>query len=202
MEYVLVSGTKKDYIKKSSIKKKCAVPPKKVTITVYTDGSCEGNGKKNSRGGMGVYFPEKFDCLEDISERFTEPYPTNQKTELLAIKMALDMIDETLGLSKVNVVIKTDSKYSIDCITKWSKKWSKNGWKKVDGKSVLNQEYIIPIYQLWDRYGFVMEHVPAHTGGSDIDSKGNEVADMLATAASKKENNVNIIVELLGHRTN
>lgn len=43
------------------------------------------------------------------------------------------------------VVIYTDSKYSINCLTDWFHKWETNGWKSSSGKTVDNKDLIEPI---------------------------------------------------------
>ena len=76
------------------------------------------------------------------------------------------------------MLIKTDSKYSIDCITKWSANWERNGWKTSDGNDVKNIDLIKPLNLLYNKDLFILEHVPGH---SKI--HGNEMADALARKA-------------------
>ena len=59
-------------------------------IVVYTDGACPGNGKKHSRGGVGVHFPA---CPQrDISEALRgETKATNNRAELTAVIRALQI---------------------------------------------------------------------------------------------------------------
>jgi ribonuclease HI len=62
---------------------------------------------------------------------------TNQRAELAAILRALQ-----LAPPDQNVMIITDSTYSINCLTKWKDGWIRNGWKNSKGVSVLNQDLI------------------------------------------------------------
>jgi ribonuclease HI len=156
----------------------------KKSIVVFTDGSCAGNGKAGAIGGIGIHFPNKE--LKDISKVYRESYCTNQRTELYAILLTLRYIKKNLGLSNFDVKIKSDSSYSIDCITKWVQKWKKNGWKKMDGSDVANKEYIEIIDKYCKRYSIKFEHVTAHTDGMDPNSIGNRMADKLATSATKR----------------
>lgn len=153
-------------------------------IIAYTDGSCSANGKKTATGGIGVHFPNKE--LRDISKVYRNGYCTNQKTELYAILMCISYIKKNFNLSKIELIIKSDSQYSINCITKWAANWEKNGWIKKDGTPVANRGLIEPIYTHFKKYRIFFEHVEAHTGRKDEDSIGNAKADSLATKATKR----------------
>ncbi|KAJ3009913.1 UNVERIFIED_CONTAM: Ribonuclease H1, partial [Siphonaria sp. JEL0065] len=50
-------------------------------LTIYTDGACGGNGKRNARGGIGVFFGEG--DTRNISEPLPGPVQTNNRAELL-----------------------------------------------------------------------------------------------------------------------
>ncbi|XWV26055.1 ribonuclease H [Tupanvirus soda lake] len=157
---------------------------KKKHIVVFTDGSCAGNGRKNAPGGIGIHFPNGE--LTDVSKIYRNGYCTNQRTELFAILTALRYIKQNLGLSKYKVLIKTDSDYSINCVTKWVYGWIKNGWKTKNNKPVANKEYIEALHKYYENYDITFEHVDAHTGLDDADSIANARADELATKATKK----------------
>jgi len=157
---------------------------KKNCIIVYTDGSCSGNGKKAAIGGIGIHFPNNE--LTDISQVFRLGCCTNQRTELFAILTALRYIKQNIGLSNKSILIKTDSQYSIDCITKWVYAWIKNGWKTKNNTPVANKEFIEILYKYYERYDIEFDHVEAHTGRKDPDSIGNARADELATLATNK----------------
>lgn len=156
----------------------------KKKIIVFTDGSCALNGRKIAYGGIGIYFPNRE--LSNISKVYRHGYCTNQKTELYAILTALRYIKQNLGLKDVKVYVKTDSEYSINCITKWACNWVKNNWKKKNGEPVLNREFIETIYKYYISYDIKIEYVEAHTGLDDFNSHGNAKADELATRATKK----------------
>lgn len=158
--------------------------PNKQEIIVYTDGSCMNNGRADAVGGIGVHFPNKE--LKDISKIYKHDVCTNQKTELYAILTALRYIKQHLGLSTYMVTIITDSQYSINCITKWANGWIKNGWITKTGSPVLNREYIEILHKYYEHYDIELEHIEAHTGFSDEDSKANAIADKLATDATRR----------------
>lgn len=73
----------------------------------------------------------------NIAEALEGEPQTNQRAELTAILRALQVAP--VGQ---NVMIITDSTYSIDCLTKWKDSWIRNGWKTAKGVDVLNQDII------------------------------------------------------------
>lgn len=165
---------------------------KKKKVVVYTDGSCAGNGRDKAVGGIGIYFPDKE--LKNVSKVFKIGICTNQRTELFAILTAIRYIKKNLGLDGHKICIKTDSQYSIDCITKWVYGWIKNGWRTKNDTPVANQEFIEKIHQYYEDNDIELEHVDAHTGGDDDDSIFNDKADKLATKATQRalqERNIN-----------
>ena len=155
----------------------------KKTITIYTDGACKNNGKKNAIAGIGVYSENVYNISEKIEGR-----QTNQRAELYAILKALE-------LTKIDdystVYIYTDSLYSINCITKWIYGWINNGWLDKKKKPVKNKNIIQPIYNIYKKYSNIrFIHIEAHTNKTDIHSLGNAKADELATLFNSAINKV------------
>jgi len=155
-------------------------------LVVFTDGSCTGNGKSYAKGGVGIHFPNGE--LEDISKVFTKDPITNQRTELYAIYYALVYIKKELEIKNLKILIKTDSEYSINCLTKWYKGWENNNWKTKNDTDVCNKEIIQRILKYIKKYNITFEHVLAHTNKTDFNSLANQQADLLATSATKNTN--------------
>jgi ribonuclease HI len=153
-------------------------------IIVFTDGSCKNNGYRNSYGGIGIHFPNGE--LKDVSKIFRKGKCTNQRTELYAIIIAILYIKKFFDLHDTSIVIYTDSKYSIQSITKWVNQWKKNGWKTKNNQPVQNRELIEILDKYYSRYKIKLKHVNAHTNKTDWKSIGNQIADELAVKASKK----------------
>ncbi|KAF1926626.1 RnaseH-domain-containing protein [Didymella exigua CBS 183.55] len=107
-------------------------------IVVYTDGSSLGNGQSGAVAGVGVYFGAN--DKRNVSEPLRGSKQTNQRAELTAVARALDHVPIDR-----DVLIVTDSYYAIRCITEWSPKWLKNGWKNSVGKDVENRDLVEPI---------------------------------------------------------
>ena len=119
-------------------------------VRVYTDGSSLRNGQAEALAGIGVYFGPSDQryaspCFSrcnssftrrNVSEALQGPRQTNQRAELTAVLKALEVVPEC------NVTIVTDSQYTINCVTKWCKRWRQNGWKAQNGRAVENQDVI------------------------------------------------------------
>lgn len=128
---------------------------------IYTDGSCSNNGKKNAKAGIGVYFQNVE--ISDISEEFTTKPITNQRAEIMACIKALDtLINNDLFDNSRYIIIYTDSKYTINCITKWINKWNENGWQTTNKKPVKNADLLKQLHKLYIDNKVIFQHVKAH----------------------------------------
>jgi ribonuclease HI len=148
-------------------------------MRVFTDGACSSNGRPGSKAGFAVWFPEHPELKH--SQRIPAGDPqTNQRAELCGIQKAVEIL-ETNGYLDEDIVIYTDSDYSINCLTKWIPGWTARGWKTAEGKDVLHQDVIKDISSRlvkFKSHRFV--HVRAHTGGVDDLSRNNDVVDRMA----------------------
>ncbi|KIM70093.1 hypothetical protein SCLCIDRAFT_504560 [Scleroderma citrinum Foug A] len=107
---------------------------------------------------------------------------TNNRAELIAIVRIL----ETTPPLKRKLLIKTDSKYSIQCVTSWIFKWMQNGFLAADGRPVKNRGLIKYLAALLHARRVAsqtveFEHVRGHVG-----IEGNEAADQLANMGTLK----------------
>jgi ribonuclease HI len=148
-------------------------------MRVFTDGACSANGRPGAKAGYAIWFPEHPDWKE--SHRVPDDQSqTNQRAELLAIHRAA-MILEYRGCFDEDVVIYTDSEYSINCLTKWIPGWVSRGWKTAEGKPVLHRDLIENISLLLPKFkSHRFVHVKAHTGGEDDLSRQNDIVDRMA----------------------
>lgn len=153
------------------------------TLYIFTDGSCVGNGKNNSRGGIGIVYPNNE--FPNVSEEFNIKPITNQRTELYAILCAL----QTASNTKHNkIIIYTDSLYSMKCATIWAHMWKKNGWKSSNKKPVKNQDIIRKILEVKQNIEskdktVQFHHINSHTGEQSWSAINNAEADKLATSS-------------------
>ena len=157
-------------------------------MRVFTEGSCPGNGKAGARAGFAAWFPEHPEW--SVSQRVPDSEDqTNNRAELSAIRLAFTILEER-GCLDEDVVVYSDSDYSIKCVSVWITGWISRGWKTSDGKAVLHRDLIEDIVKRASKFKthrFV--HVRAHTGGTDDLSIQNDKVDRLAREAvdGKKE---------------
>lgn len=143
-------------------------------INVYTDGSCIHNGKPNAKAGIGVYFGENDN--RNVSRRVVGKQ-SNNTAELTAIITALIILKDEI-MRGDNIIIHTDSEYSIKCMTTYGNKLEKQGYLV----NAPNIELIKKGRSLL-KSNVSFHHVFSHTGKKDIHSIGNERADILASRA-------------------
>lgn len=128
-------------------------------LYIFSDGGCIKNGSKNAKAGYSVFFTDddkspyyKFNSTKLIKNE--EEGVTNNQAELRGIRKIFKIIsDEISGdlFKNKEIIICTDSMYSINCITKWVKTWSKNGWINSKKEPVKNKELIQDIVELGNK---------------------------------------------------
>jgi ribonuclease HI len=148
-------------------------------MRVFTDGSCTSNGRKGAKAGFAAWFPDH----PSWSSAFRVPDDqdqTNNRAELSAIQLAVKTLEDR-GEIDCDLVIYSDSEYSINCLTSWLPGWMSRGWKTAAGKDVLHQDLIKDITSRLSKFkSHRFVHVKAHTGGLDDLSKQNAVVDKMA----------------------
>ena len=137
-------------------------------IIIYTDGGCRGNP---GIGGWGVFFSYK-DKQKKLqgSKRQT----TNNQMELTAAIKGL----ENIKTDNIEIDLYTDSKYVINGINEWIKKWRINNWRGSNKKLVKNVELWQRLDELNSKYNIKWHWVRGHS--NDF---GNDMADKLANDA-------------------
>jgi ribonuclease HI len=148
-------------------------------MRVFTDGSCTSNGRKGAKAGFAAWFPDH----PSWSSAFRVPDDqdqTNNRAELSAIQLGVKTLEDR-GEIDCDLVIYSDSEYSINCLTSWLPGWMSRGWKTAAGKDVLHQDLIKDITSRLSKFkSHRFVHVKAHTGGLDDLSKQNAVVDKMA----------------------
>lgn len=141
-------------------------------LTVGVDGSALGNP---GPAGWAWYLDDSNWAAGGWDEA------TNNRGELSAIIELLEATQDT----DHDLTILADSQYAINSITKWSAGWKKRGWKKSDGKPVMNQDLMIRLDELMSETKaagrtITFQWVRGHAG-----HPLNEAADTRANAAAK-----------------
>jgi ribonuclease HI len=137
-----------------------------MTIIAAADGSALGNP---GPAGWGWYVDD--DCWAAGGWA----HGTNNMAELTAV---LDLLQQTAHLDD-DLLVYCDSTYVINSVTKWMAGWKRRGWRKGDGKPVMNVEIMqaLDLAMLGRRVRF--EWVKGHSGHAL-----NEAADRRANGAA------------------
>ena len=118
---------------------------------IFTDGSSQ-----KSHSAYGVYFgngePEPYvisPTFTHFAELITTGSKTNNTAELKAIQAALTILENNAEyINKLRkIIIISDSKYAIKCITEWYIKWQNNYWLNSKKQQVVNRELIEDILE-------------------------------------------------------
>jgi ribonuclease HI len=135
-------------------------------VSIFTDGSTITN-KNNIRYGYGVYIPE---YNIEISKSLIDDTPTNNRAELTAILVGINIIvSEKSEIKEIHIY--TDSKYSIIMLS-----------KKEYPENTLNIDLLDKINKLINDNNLTVTYhkVQAHTDYNDEVSQANKVVDKLA----------------------
>lgn len=104
------------------------------------------------------------------------PRATNNQGELMAV---LDLLRSTELRRDEPLLVLCDSQYVINSVTKWMPGWKRKGWRKADGKPVLNRELLEDLDAALRGREVRFEWVKGHAG-----HPLNEAADTRARAAA------------------
>jgi ribonuclease HI len=136
-------------------------------VEIFTDGACLGNP---GPGGWAAILRVGQTEKEIFGgERAT----TNNRMELMAAIRALEAVKV-----RSKIILHTDSRYVMDGITIWMKRWKMNGWKTSDKKPVKNANLWRELEAQVARHDIEWRWVRGHSGHAE-----NERVDALARAA-------------------
>lgn len=138
-----------------------------MTLTAAADGSALGNP---GPAGWAWYIDD------DRWRAGGWPRATNNQGELMAV---LDLLHATADADEPLLVL-CDSQYVIKSVTQWMPGWKKRGWRKADGKPVLNRELLEALDLALHGRSVKFEWVKGHAG-----HPLNEAADDRARAAAE-----------------
>lgn len=138
-----------------------------MTIIAAADGSALGNP---GPAGWSWYVDE------DRWAAGGWTHATNNQGELMAV---LQLFLSTAHTDD-DLLVLCDSQYVINSVTKWMPGWKKKGWRKGDGKPVLNLELLQRLDAALAGRRYRFEWVKGHAG-----HELNEAADARARAAAE-----------------
>lgn len=143
-------------------------------VILYSDGSSRGNPGPGGYGTI-LQYTDRAGVLheKEISEGFRNT--TNNRMELMGVIAGLEAL-----LKPCRVDVWSDSQYVIKAFNDhWIDGWKKRGWKKADGKPVLNEELWKRLLLAAEPHEITWHWVKGHDGHPE-----NERCDALATAAA------------------
>ena len=138
-----------------------------MTITAAADGSALGNP---GPAGWAWYIDD------DRWAAGGWKHGTNNMGELKAV---LELFRATAHTGE-DLLVLCDSQYVINSVTKWMPGWKKKGWRKGDGKPVMNLDLLQEIDEAIAGRSYRFEWVKGHVG-----HVLNEAADSRARAAAE-----------------
>lgn len=140
----------------------------KKSVTLYTDGACSGNPGAGGWGAVLLFGEHK----KEISGG--EKETTNNRMEISAV---IEGLRQLKFPCKVDVY--SDSAYMVNAFTEgWIYGWEKGGWKKADGKRVLNDDLWKALLSLTRVHEVTFHKVKGHS-----DNELNNRCDELARGA-------------------
>jgi ribonuclease HI len=151
--------------------------PGESDIEIYCDGACSPNPGKSGTG-IAVYEKQQ---LTSLYFGLYEANGTNNTAELNGLLSSFQLAQHFIKKSPdQSIAILSDSKYSIDCITKWAKGWQAKGWTRGKGEEIKNLALIQQCFSLYQtiKSNINIAHVKAHAN-----IEGNELADRMAVLA-------------------
>ena len=141
-------------------------------ITISTDGSCHGNP-----GGPGGYAAIiEIPRHGPLVVRGGHPETTNNRMELTAVIEGLRELRALANVEGGEIEVRSDSEYVVNAFRKgWLRNWQRKGWRKADGKPVLNPDLWQRLLPFTEGVEIAWTHVRGHAGDSR-----NEECDLIA----------------------
>ncbi len=137
-------------------------------VILYTDGACSGNPGAGGWGAVLQYGEHMLELCGGARET------TNNRMEMTAVIEGLKKLKYTCSVD-----IYSDSAYVVNAFNEgWLRGWKRDGWKKKDGKEVLNADLWRELAALVERHDVRFHKVKGHA-----DDVWNNRCDALARSA-------------------
>lgn len=181
-----------------------------LTLQIYSDGSCLGNGTKSSTGGFAAIFVNgylKNKIILGNLGKINNKHPTNIRAEGMAIIEVLKLLLKEIKSDKWQTAqLFVDTEFWLKMITVFMPSWNSS---QFDVKA--NPDLTKEIWALWNKIissGKQLEilFTPAHNKAKTMNSTdkyekfcydNNFIADMLATYARiKLEENEQMLIDM------
>lgn len=145
-------------------------------VELYCDGACLGNPGPGGWAYLLRYrTPEG--GLREREAWGSEAQTTNNRMELESVLQGLRALRRTC-----EVQIHCDSQYVIKGLQSWMADWKRRGWRRADGRPVLNEDLWKALDQQLARHRITAHWVKGHAGHPE-----NERVDALAREAARQQ---------------
>ena len=139
-------------------------------IIAYTDGGCRGNP-----GGIGGW---AFVLVDRARRQALER--SDAVAETTSNRMELQAVIEALAAVRrpsARILVLSDSKYVVNCGSKWIAGWKQRGWKRKTGE-LKNVDLLQQLHLRFAPHDVEWRWLPGHAG-----EPGNERVDLLVNEA-------------------
>ncbi len=146
----------------------------KKRVILYTDGACSGNPGLGGYAGILMY--------RDVKREYSgaEKQTTNNRMEVQAVIEGLKRLKYPCVVD-----VYSDSAYTVNAFENgWIYGWEKKGWKKADGKPVLNVELWEELYALTRTHEVNFHKVAGHAD-DELNNRCDEIARQAITDLRK-----------------
>ena len=144
-------------------------------VRLFADGACSGNP---GPGGW-AFILKHPGSGKELEKSGGQRETTNNRMELTAVIRGLEALKRPTSVELI-----TDSMYVGKGLTEWLPKWKSNGWRRREGKRLVeikNEDLWRQLDELLGRHKIKFTHVRGHAGHPE-----NERCDALAVAAYQK----------------
>ncbi|KAI7348036.1 hypothetical protein KC320_g6861 [Hortaea werneckii] len=163
------------------------------TVIIAVDGACRDNGKPYAKAGYGVFFHRDNHPWNEC-KKLANAVNTSQQAELAAGLIGLrrakrltllntDRCDRPRRPGPMRklrrVIIKADSAYLVNAMTKWVFKWRNNNYTNCRGRPVKNAA----LFRKLDAELQELAELGVHVQFLHVRREQNREADLLANAA-------------------
>lgn len=170
------------------------------TLWIFTDGGSKGNGKEHCNASWAFYITDGCVCVEAYGLVEEKEIPgvrykaSNNRGELTAIQRALEFTANYLDkFSFEQIILVSDSEYSINCLNVWAPQWLANPAKH-NLQEKKNLDIIVPacesLEEVRSRHILTFRHIRSHRnepGDSESEDwflwKCNDIVDRLCNVA-------------------
>ena len=147
-------------------------------VELYCDGACLGNP---GPGGWGYLLRVRLASgVQEKEGSGPAPDTTNNRMELMAAIRGLEALTKPC-----QVLLSSDSQYVVKGIQTWLRDWKRRGWKKADGKPVMNADLWQALDAELARHQVEARWVKGHAGHAEnerVDRLANEAAQTLGAS--------------------